>query len=80
MSKLSIDPLSMQDVYLTKLALNNQRPRVVARFICSSTAMTIESAHPPITVPQVDLWEFLFEQPDREYPDEHGELEALCTF
>ncbi|EKG13836.1 AMP-dependent synthetase/ligase [Macrophomina phaseolina MS6] len=33
--------------------------------------MPIHSAYPPITVPSVDLWTFLFERTDREYPDHH---------
>ncbi|KFY52853.1 hypothetical protein V496_08139 [Pseudogymnoascus sp. VKM F-4515 (FW-2607)] len=33
--------------------------------------MPIESRHPPISIPPVDFWTFLFERPDREYPDDH---------
>ncbi|KAH7052349.1 putative phenylacetyl-CoA ligase [Macrophomina phaseolina] len=33
--------------------------------------MPIHSAYPPITVPSVDLWTFLFERTEREYPDHH---------
>ncbi|OCT46522.1 putative 4-coumarate--CoA ligase 1 [Cladophialophora carrionii] len=33
--------------------------------------MPIESAHPPITVPPVDVWDFLFEPSDREFPEDH---------
>ncbi len=35
--------------------------------------MPVESIHPPITVPAVDLWEFLFERNDRLFPDDHGQ-------
>ena len=34
--------------------------------------MPIESAHPPITVPAVDAWQFFFERADRDFPDDHG--------
>ncbi|KAH6707856.1 putative phenylacetyl-CoA ligase [Leptodontidium sp. MPI-SDFR-AT-0119] len=33
--------------------------------------MPIESHHPPVSIPPVDFWTFLFERPDREYPDDH---------
>jgi 4-coumarate--CoA ligase len=42
-------------------------------------AMPIDSQHPPISIPPVDFWTFLFERPDREYPDEHGKLGFLCS-
>ncbi|KAK0281313.1 hypothetical protein LTR91_011630 [Friedmanniomyces endolithicus] len=34
--------------------------------------MPIESAHPPITVPSVDVYTFLFDRSDREFPDDHA--------
>lgn len=34
--------------------------------------MPIESSHPPLKIPNVDLWRFLFERQDREYPDNKG--------
>jgi acyl-CoA synthetase (AMP-forming)/AMP-acid ligase II len=34
--------------------------------------MPIDSHHPPISIPPVDVWDFLFKRTDREYPDEHG--------
>ncbi|EXJ64853.1 hypothetical protein A1O7_01192 [Cladophialophora yegresii CBS 114405] len=33
--------------------------------------MPIESAYPPITIPPVDIWDFLFERPEREFPEDH---------
>ncbi|KIW30608.1 uncharacterized protein PV07_06341 [Cladophialophora immunda] len=33
--------------------------------------MPIESAHPPISIPAVDVWTFLFDRTDREYPEDH---------
>jgi 4-coumarate--CoA ligase len=36
--------------------------------------MPIESAFPPVTVPAVDLWNFMFERTDREFPEDHGKL------
>jgi 4-coumarate--CoA ligase len=35
--------------------------------------MPIESPYPPVTVPEVDVWTYYLERPDREYPDDHGE-------
>ncbi|KAK0255502.1 hypothetical protein B0A54_10270 [Friedmanniomyces endolithicus] len=34
--------------------------------------MPIESAYPPITVPPVDVYTFLFDRSDREFPDDHA--------
>jgi 4-coumarate--CoA ligase len=34
--------------------------------------MPIESPYPPITVPDIDVWSYYLERPDREYPDDHG--------
>ncbi|KAK0362750.1 hypothetical protein LTR02_009437 [Friedmanniomyces endolithicus] len=34
--------------------------------------MPIESAYPPITVPPVDVYSFLFDRSDREFPDDHA--------
>lgn len=42
--------------------------------------MTVESAYPLITVPPIDLWTFLFERRDREYPDEHGKFNVQPRF
>jgi 4-coumarate--CoA ligase len=41
--------------------------------------MPIESAYPSITVPAVDLWNFLFERSDREFPEDHGKLNHCNT-
>jgi len=40
--------------------------------------MPIESTHPPITVPPVDVYTFLFDRSDREFPDDHGELSKIA--
>lgn len=32
--------------------------------------MPTQSPYPPIDIPHVDLWEFLFERTDREFPDD----------
>jgi 4-coumarate--CoA ligase len=34
--------------------------------------MPVESALPRFKVPEVDIWTFLFERNDREYPDDKG--------
>ena len=31
--------------------------------------MVLTSSHPPIEIPDVDIWEFLFERENREWPD-----------
>lgn len=41
--------------------------------------MPIESHHPPVSIPPVDFWTFLFERPDREYPDDHGNFCFHCS-
>ncbi|KAE9364011.1 acetyl-CoA synthetase-like protein [Stipitochalara longipes BDJ] len=33
--------------------------------------MPTHSPHPPISIPPLDVWTFLFERRDREYPDNH---------
>ena len=32
--------------------------------------MPTQSLYPPINIPQVDLWQFLFERTDRDFPDD----------
>ena len=34
--------------------------------------MPTESSYPKLDVPNVDLWAFLFERKDREFPDDKG--------
>jgi 4-coumarate--CoA ligase len=34
--------------------------------------MPTESSYPKLDIPNVDLWAFLFERKDREYPDDKG--------
>lgn len=41
-------------------------------FLLERCAMPIESSHTPLDLPNVDLWRFLFERQDREYPDNKG--------
>lgn len=36
--------------------------------------MPTKSLYPPIDIPNVDVWTFLFERKDREYPDDKGEF------
>lgn len=36
--------------------------------------MPTESPYPRIQVPEVGLWDFLFERKDKPYPDDHGML------
>lgn len=35
--------------------------------------MPFDSAYPPLSIPDVDLFSFLFDRNDREFPDDHGE-------
>jgi hypothetical protein len=32
--------------------------------------MVATSLHPAIEIPDIDIWEFLFERTDREWPDD----------
>lgn len=43
-----------------------------ARGVLEHCEMPIESSYPPLDIPNVDLWRFLFERQDREYPDKKG--------
>jgi hypothetical protein len=36
--------------------------------------MPISSSYPQIEIPNVDIWDFLFERKDKPYPNEKGEL------
>jgi hypothetical protein len=38
------------------------------------TTMPTESPYPRMEIPDVGLWDFLFERKDRPYPDDHGML------
>jgi hypothetical protein len=40
--------------------------------------MPTESNYPKLDVPNVDLWAFLFERKDREFPDDKGMLISIC--
>lgn len=35
--------------------------------------MPTSSTYPPLDIPDVGLWDFLFERKDREFPDDKGE-------
>lgn len=35
--------------------------------------MVSSSPYPSIEIPKVDIWDFLFERDDREWPDDQGE-------
>lgn len=40
--------------------------------------MPVSSNYPPVDIPNVDLWTFLFERKDRPFPDDKSEsLTAL---
>jgi hypothetical protein len=34
--------------------------------------MPTRSTYPDIDIPDVGLWDFLFERPDRDFPDDKG--------
>jgi 4-coumarate--CoA ligase len=40
--------------------------------------MPVESPYPPVSVPEVDIWTYFLERPDREYPEDHGESTRIC--
>ena len=42
--------------------------------------MPTESTFPRLDIPDVDLWTFLFERKDREYPDDKGTQLHSSTF
>lgn len=37
------------------------------------SAMPTESSFPPIVIPNLDLWAFLFERKDKPFPDDKGQ-------
>lgn len=39
--------------------------------------MPIDSPHPPVNFPEVDIWSFLFGKKDRPFPDDKGEFLPL---
>jgi 4-coumarate--CoA ligase len=39
--------------------------------------MPVASSYPKFEVPTVDIWAFLFEKKDREFPDSKGKLESF---
>jgi hypothetical protein len=41
--------------------------------------MPTESSYPAFTVPELGLWDFLFERKDREFPDDKGEDSPLIA-
>jgi hypothetical protein len=40
--------------------------------ITENAKMPVESLFPRLDIPDIDLWEFLFERKDREFPDDTG--------
>jgi len=54
--------------------------RIVLNILCGfqyksnsySPIMPTESKYPLIDIPKTDLWGFLFERKDKEYPDDKG--------
>ena len=34
--------------------------------------MPADSLYPPVDIPNVDLWNFLFERKDKPFADDHG--------
>jgi len=40
--------------------------------------MPVDSSYPKLDIPDVDLWEFLFEREKREFPDDKSVL-AIFT-
>ncbi|KAI9814868.1 MAG: hypothetical protein M1832_005670 [Thelocarpon impressellum] len=42
--------------------------------------MPVDSTYPPLDIPNVDIWGFLFERKDREYPDEKRKGDVLAFF
>jgi len=39
--------------------------------------MPTDSTYDKLDIPNVDLWTFLFERKDREYPDDKGVLHSI---
>ena len=42
--------------------------------------MPTESSYPPVKIPNVGIWDFLFERRDREYPDNKSLYPSLLTY
>lgn len=38
----------------------------------SGTKMASYSPYPEVTVPETDLWSFLFQRPERTFPESNG--------
>ena len=38
--------------------------------------MPTGSLYPPVEVPEIDLWECIFERKDRPFPDDKGKADA----
>lgn len=39
--------------------------------------MPTKSSYPSVDIPNVDLWKFLFERKDRQFPDDKGAFKRL---
>jgi hypothetical protein len=53
-------------------AYRRHQPRVLLDL--NPADMPTESTYPKLDIPDVDLWTFLFERKDREYPDDKGTI------
>jgi hypothetical protein len=38
--------------------------------------MPVQSTYPSFEIPKEDIWTFLFERKDREYPDDKGDARS----
>ena len=58
------------DAWHALITLQSLQTILIARRLVRK--MPTESTYPPIDVPKVDLWDFLFERSDRPFPDRKG--------
>lgn len=42
--------------------------------------MPVASSYPPVSIPEVDIWDFLFERKDRPFPDDKSKASFLSIF
>lgn len=42
--------------------------------------MPVSSSYPPVNIPEVDIWDFLFERKDRPFPDDKSTASFLSIF
>lgn len=41
--------------------------------------MPVASRYPPVEVPDVDVWDFLFERKDRPFPDDKSIIYSIAA-